>query len=90
MKNLIDRIPSRLQLTEQLKKYADLDKFSEEKLWSTYKAVVPHAGSSGVDKKDLTPSMKEIVQDFRIRFLEEQQQTTIKALENKIMQLQMD
>jgi hypothetical protein len=51
---------------------------------------VPHVGSSGVDKAGLTAAMKEIVQDFRIRFLEEQQQTTIKALENKIMQLQMD
>jgi hypothetical protein len=71
VKNLIDRIPSRLQLTEQLKKYAHLDKFSEEKLWTTYKAVVPHVGSSGVDKAGLTAAMKEIVQDFRIRFLEE-------------------
>jgi hypothetical protein len=38
----------------------------------------------------LNPEMKEIVQDFRIRYLEEQQQDKIKALENKIMQLQMD
>ena len=80
VKNLIDRIPSRLQLTEQLKKYADLDKFSGEKLWTTYKVVVPSIGSSGLPKTGLTPEMKETVQDFRIRYLEEEQQTTIKAL----------
>ena len=90
VKNLIDRIDSRKQLTEQLKRYSNLDKFSGENLWTTYKAVVPHVGSSGVDKSALTPEMKEIVQDFRIRYLEEQQQDKIKALENKLMQLQMD
>ena len=61
MKNLIDRIPSRLQLTEQLKKYDDLDKFSGEKLWTTFKVVVPEIGSSGVPKTGLTAEMKEIV-----------------------------
>ena len=90
VKNLIDRIDSRKQLTEQLKRYSNLDKFSAENLWTTYKAVVPHVGSSGVDKSGLNPEMKEIVQDFRIRYLEEQQQDKIKALENKLMQLQMD
>jgi hypothetical protein len=61
VKNLIDRIPSRLQLTEQLKKYEDLDKFNGEKLWTTYKRVVPEIGSAGVPKTDLTAEMKEIV-----------------------------
>ena len=90
VKSLIERIPSRVQLTEQLKKYENLDKFTGEHLWSTYKSVIPQIGSSGLPKTGLTPDQKEIVQDFRIRYIEEQQQTTIKALENRIMQLQMD
>lgn len=50
-----------MQLTEQLKKYDHLDKFNSEKLWTTYKAVVPAIGSSSVPRTGLTPEMKEIV-----------------------------
>lgn len=37
-----------MQLNEQLKRYADLDKFSREKLWPIYKEVIPYIDSSEV------------------------------------------
>ena len=53
-------------------KYNDLDKFNHNKIWETYKEVIPAIGSSGVDKSGLNSDHREIIQDFRIRYLEEQ------------------
>lgn len=50
---LLERIPQRLQLQEQIKKYDDLDQFNSEKLWETYKVVVPFVGESGIPRAGL-------------------------------------
>ena len=87
VKQLIERIDKRLELTEELKKFDDLDKFTPSQLWTTYKQVIPHIGSSGVSKDGLSSELVAIIQDLRIRYLEEQQETKIKELENKIRAL---
>ena len=51
---ILDRIPLRLQLTEQLNNFEDHDNFNFEKIWTIYKDVIPHIGSSGVAKTDLS------------------------------------
>ena len=74
-------------LNEENLKFENLDKFTQAQLWNTYKEVIPHIGSSGVSKDGLSRDLKDMIQDLRIRYLEEQQATKIKELENKIRAL---
>ncbi len=71
VKSLIERVELKKQAENELQKYNDLDKFDIEMLWQTYKEVVPAIGASKVPKDGLTSELKEIVTDFRIRYLEE-------------------
>ena len=72
VKEVIDSIDKRKELTEELKKFENLDKFTPAQLWVTYKEVIPHIGSSGVSKDGLSREFVDIIQDLRIRYLEEQ------------------
>ena len=71
VKEVIESIDKRKELTEELKKFENLDKFTQAQLWNTYKEVIPHIGSSGISKDGLSRDLKDMIQDLRIRYLEE-------------------
>jgi hypothetical protein len=71
VKALIEKIPQLENFKEMLKTFDFLSKINEELLWETYKSVIPKIGLSKVSRAAMTPVQREIVQEFRLRFLEE-------------------
>ena len=72
VKALIEKIPQLENFIEVLKTYNFLTKINEELLWETYKSVIPKVGLSKVTRAAMTPVHREMIQEFRLRYLEEQ------------------
>ena len=69
---LIDMEPQRENLIKNCGNYDVLNNVDEEAIWEIYKHVVPFVGKSGVPRTDLEPEKKELLTEFRLRYLEEE------------------
>ena len=61
-----------IEFAEKIAKFNVLtEELTESKIWDSYHKLIPFIPESGVTTKDLSPELKEIVAEMRLRFLGE-------------------
>ena len=71
MQGLLARISERVNYSRVLSEYPSLEGINVNKIWETYKNVIPYIRKVVIPYDELKPEMIQVITELRLRAIEE-------------------